>query len=95
MKVGAKVLITTDAFFYAPDGNAYRAVWGTVRSLNDDQSSLGIRTNARSTNWYLLIGNMLIAGCQIHYAIECGYPNTDVIVDDDGKQIMTRIYIAD
>lgn len=67
--VGKTVLITTDHWFYAPDGKTYRAVFGTLRAVLPDSDVLGIKTNARSTNWYLEVGNMVIAGCQIHYAM--------------------------
>ena len=67
--IGKTVLITTDNWFYAPDGKTYRAVFGTLRNVLADSDVLGIKTNARSTNWYLEIGNMVIAGCQIHYAM--------------------------
>lgn len=69
LKIGAKVLVTTDCFFFAPDGRQYRAAFGTVHGIHTDETTLGIRTNARSTNWYAQIGDLLIAGCQIHYAI--------------------------
>lgn len=68
-QIGKKVLINTDQWFCAPDGKQYKAVHGTVRALKSDHEALGIKTNARSTNWYVEIGDMLIAGCQIHYAI--------------------------
>lgn len=67
--IGKTVLITTDHWFYAPDGKTYRAVFGTLRNVLADSDVLGIKTNARSTNWYLEVGNMVIAGCQIHYAM--------------------------
>lgn len=71
-----KYLITTDAFFTAPDGRSYDAVWGEVEVLED--SYLGIKTNRNSSNWYLKVGNednhVLIAGCQIHYAVKCNEP---------------------
>lgn len=70
-------LITTDAWFYAPDGRQYRAVWGNV-TITDD-SVLGIKTNARSSNWFAKVGSeenhVIVAGCQIHYAIKCDKPN--------------------
>jgi len=69
MAIGQTVLITTDHWFYAPDGKTYRAVFGTLRAVLPDSEVLGIKTNARSTNWYLEIGNMVIAGCQTHYAM--------------------------
>lgn len=69
--IGDKLLVTTDNWFIGTDGQEYRAVWGTVNGIFDDKESLGVSTNRNSTNWYLSIGNMLIAGCQIHYAIKC------------------------
>ena len=69
-KIGDKYLITTDAWFHAPDGDQYKAVHGTVNGVLTDSETLGIKTNRGSTNWYVSIGNMVIAGCQIHYAIK-------------------------
>lgn len=70
IEIGSKALITTDNFFLAPDGQTYRAVFGTVKGVYDDKQTLGISTNRHSANWYVEIGNMVIAGCQIHYAIK-------------------------
>jgi len=81
IKPGRKALITTDAWFMAPDGREYRAVFGTVEAVLSDCETLGIKTNARSTNWYVKIGGMLIAGCQIHYAIECESAASGVVSD--------------
>jgi hypothetical protein len=69
--IGSRVLVTVDNWFYAPDGKQYRAVFGTVRAIRSDQEALGIKTNAKSTNWYAEIGNATVAGCQIHYAVRC------------------------
>lgn len=100
-----KYLITTDAWFYAPDGLKYRAVWGNVKIIED--STLGIKTNRMSTNWYVYVGTkekgMVLAGCQIHYAVRCEKkPNTDKVKDftyGDGKSTEyerpTEIYIAE
>ena len=85
--VGKTVLITTDHWFYAPDGKTYRAVFGTLRNVLADSDVLGIKTNARSTNWYLEIGNMVIAGCQIHYAVWAPTCHTgDVAAWKDGGE---------
>lgn len=70
-KIGDKILVTTDQFFFAPDGAQYRAVWGSLVAIESDESTLGIKTNSKSTNWYVQIGSMLIAGCQVHYAVKC------------------------
>ena len=83
MKNG-KYLITTDHWFYGPDGMQYRAVWGNVQIVED--SALGIKTNRNSTNWYAIVGSeekqVILAGCQIHYAMKCeSKPNTEDVLD--------------
>lgn len=70
IRIGTKALIHTDNWFTAPDGRQYQAVFGTVHAVLSSEDTLGVRTNARSTNWYVKIGRMLVAGCQIHYVIE-------------------------
>jgi len=103
INVGDKVLVTTDAWFLAPDGESYRAVFGTVNAILKDEDTLGIKTNSKSTNWYASVGNMLIAGCQIHYAIKTDSVSFDAPtreMEHEGKlftdkQSTTRIYNAD
>lgn len=70
LETGKKYLITTSDWFMAPNGRQYKSVFGTVNSINDADSSLGLKTNRNSTNWYVMVGNMMVAGCQIHYVIE-------------------------
>ncbi len=67
--VGEKALITVDNWFYGPDGRQYRAVFGTVKAVRTAEDSLGVKPNGKSTNWYLEIGKMTLAGCQVHYAL--------------------------
>lgn len=98
-------LISTDNWFYAPDGKQYRSVWGKVKIMND--SFLGTKTNVRSSNWFAKVGSeknhVIIAGCQIHYAIKTDEkPNTDEVIADhlnEGKYVwssrMSHIYIAE
>lgn len=100
--LGEKYVITCDNWFYAPDGQQYRAAFGTVNQILTDEESLGIRTNAKSTNWYVSIGNLLIAGCQIHYAVKtdvCSKEESRVDIEHNGdfKQGLapSRIYFAD
>ena len=97
-----KYLITTDAWFIAPDGLQYKAAWGDIEILSD--SILGVKTNRVSTNWYAKIGSeskhIVVAGCQILYSIRCeARPNTDNVNDQDteGKAFNrhTIIYIAE
>lgn len=85
INIGDWALVTTDNWFIAPDGAQYRAVYGKVRAISGDQETLGIKTNARSTNWYATIGSTLIAGCQIHYAIKTDKCNTDPYEDAEYK----------
>jgi len=93
-----KYLITTDSWFVAPDGLQYRAVYGECKCFND-KDTLGISTNARSANWYVRVGSdeshIIIAGCQIHYAIKpFDRPNEDSTLDYNivnGERIDTLI----
>lgn len=84
MNLEGNYLITTDNWFYGPDGKVYRAVWGDVKIMDD--SLLGIRTNRNSSNWYAFVGSeekgMILAGCQVHYAIRCNEkPNQGKVHD--------------
>lgn len=92
-------LITTDNWFYAPDGESYRAVWGKVTAIQNSEETLGVKTNDRSTNWYVVIGNMIVAGCQIHYAIQAHSvslkpPTKELETGEVIKGPLTRIYNA-
>ena len=69
IEIGKTALVTVDNWFIAPDGKQYKAAFGTVRGCFTAEETLGVKTNAKSTNWYLSIGNLIITGCQIHYAI--------------------------
>lgn len=79
-----KYLITTDAWFYGPDGKQYKGVWGEVRIVSD--AILGIKTNVRSSNWFAKVGtednHVIVAGCQIHYACKSeNKPNVSLTED--------------
>ena len=81
LEVGKTALITTDGWFYGPDGKNYRAVFGTIRAVKSSEEALGVRTNAKSTNWYVEIGCLTLAGCQIHYAVRCDSVSTGPVTD--------------
>lgn len=80
-----KYLITTDNWFYGKDGKKYKSVFGKVEILED--SILGVKTNRNSSNWYAKVGSddsyVIIAGCQIHYAIRCDEVNENKMVEDN------------
>ena len=85
-----KYLITTDSWFIAPDGKQYQAAYGECEVISDN--ILGIKTNARSTNWFVKVGNeknhIIIAGCQIHYAVKCDQPydgKSETWTEKDGE----------
>lgn len=67
--IGDRVLVTTSNWFYAPNGRTYRAAFGTLRSIQTAEQTLGVQPRQPSTNWYAQVGELLIAGCQIHYAV--------------------------
>lgn len=96
---GQNVLVTTNAWFFGPDGKQYRAVWGKV-SIHSDEDTLGIKTNRMSSNWYALVGDgekaMMVAGCQIHYAILCSYkPNTNTTTETRTSDSLGTNYKAE
>lgn len=104
LKEGVKYIISSDAWFFAGDGHQYKAVWGEVTILSDE--ILGIKTNSRSTNWYVRVGtdenHVIIAGCQIHYAVRTDVRPVPIVKDyhiEKGEVIYyehpTNIYIAD
>lgn len=78
IEIGKKALVTTSEWFYAPDGAVYRAVFGTVRGVMSAAETLGIKPKAGDASWFLEIGNMTIAGCQIKYAIRTDKCNDSV-----------------
>ena len=87
IQVGSNCLVTTNNWFSAPDGEQYTAVYGEIKGIIYDYELLGIKTNRHSTNWYLQIGNMTIAGCQIYYAIqtdECSHSPPTREIDHEG-----------
>lgn len=104
IKPGNKYLIHTNEWFHASDGESYHAVFGTVQAVVDAETALGIRSNRNATNWYVAIGDMIVAGCQIHYAMRADSynpaPSENAEIDHDGKRhkvknATSRIYNAD
>lgn len=65
-------MVTTDNWFIGPDGESYKSAWGTC-ILEKMEDVFGFTPSRPSTNWYLKVGSdekqIIIAGCQIHYAI--------------------------
>jgi len=63
---------TTDQWFQGPDGDAYKAVWG-VCAIIRMEDAFGFTPARPSANWFLSGGSednhVIIAGCQIHYAV--------------------------
>lgn len=104
LEIGETALITTEDWFIAPDGKQYKSVFGTVHAVLSSEETLGVKTNARSTNWYVEIGNMTMAGCQIHYAIRCSVADVNFgdategyVFEGKGTEttICSRIYNAE
>lgn len=98
LPLGKKFLLTCDFWFYAPDGKQYRAVFGTIKSISNAEHALGIKVNSRSADWFIEIGNMVIAGCQIHFAIRTDDVNTSSVNEWKNNEVQPRpseIYYAD
>ena len=67
------MLITTEHWFYAPDGRQYKGVYGKANIIQA-KALLGFNPT-HSTNWMLEVGGfdkkIIVMGCQIHYACLC------------------------
>lgn len=55
--IGKKVLVTTDNWFFAPDGIQYRAVYGTLVGIQTSEQALGVKVNARSQDWFMTVAS--------------------------------------
>ena len=66
---GKTALVTTNEWFTAPNGSSYKAVFGTIHGIFLAEKLLGLKSNAKSSNWYLQIGNLTLGGCQISFLI--------------------------
>ena len=91
--INKKVLITTTAFFYAPDGVLYRSVWGTLKGVHQAKDVFGFTPSARHTNWFIEVGKVVITGCQVNYLIECeNKPNTENAKGWDTHEAKPNVY---
>ena len=70
INIGDKILVTTEGWFFAPDGESYKAVYGTLKNLINTEDVLGIKSDKTTAKWALKIGEMIVAGCQIHYMVK-------------------------
>lgn len=97
IKNGEYYLITTDNWFLAPDGNQYKAAWGKCEIITTEEA-FSFKPLRPSTNWFVKCGNIIIGGCQIHYAIECDKkPAIKFGHYESGNKIVeyNNIYIAE
>jgi hypothetical protein len=64
---GQRYLVTTDNWFFAPNGDQYKAAWGKCE-IKNIKEVFGFDPIRPSTNWYLEVGSdskkIIIAGCQ-------------------------------
>ena len=100
-----KMLITFDNWFVAPDGNQYKSAWGLVQ-VYEAKDILNLLPNKQSSNWFIHVGNqergVIVAGCQIHYAVFCperpkdNFKNKTYLDKETGHQFnISKIYIAE
>jgi hypothetical protein len=102
--INKTVLLTSQSWFYAPDGKQYKSVWGTLKGIHEAGKTLGFIPNRSHANWFIEIGNMTIMGCQVLFVVLCDKPEMGPVTDwtyekEGGKAIEyerpTAIYIAD
>jgi hypothetical protein len=68
--INKKVLVTTTNWFYGTDGKQYRALYGTLKAVHQAENVLGFKPDRAHTNWFVEIGSMMIAGCQVLYCLQ-------------------------
>lgn len=73
--IGKKVLVTTQHWFTGKDGLEYKAAYGELKAIHTSQETLGFTPSRQNTNWFIEIGSIVIAGCQVLYLIDCPDPN--------------------
>lgn len=79
--IGHKVLITSTSWFFAPDGRQYRAVFGVLVAIHTSQDTLGFTPSRTHTNWYVQVGNVTIAGCQVLQCVKTDECDTGAVED--------------
>lgn len=91
IEIGQKALVTFDNWFIAPDGKQYRAAFGTVKAVRTAEQTLGVRPNPKSMNWFLELGCLTVAGCQIHYAVRADVCNFEPVEEWRPTDAGTRL----
>lgn len=82
--INKKVLLTTTNWFYGTDGKQYRAVYGTLKNLHQAEAVLGFKPDRAHTNWFVEIGSMMIAGCQVLYCLQLDFqPNLENVTEQN------------
>jgi len=69
--IGQNVMMTCSEWFYGPDCQSYKVVWGKLKSIVNVSEHLGFQPNRPNANWVYEIGNMIIYGCQVKYIVLC------------------------
>lgn len=99
-RIGKKVLVTTSDWFYAPDGLEYKAVFGTLKAIEESSKIVGFNTTrGHYANWVYTIGNLVVMGCQVQYIVYTDEVNSTQMVSDWHSdhgviQRPNRIYIT-
>ena len=92
VKLDTKYLLTCKEWFYAPDGEQYRAVHGTVSEIINDEG-----------NKYIVIGNVCVKWHNVDCAVMTEFvsfkaPTREIDYDGESRVVKcdrTRIYNAD
>lgn len=85
---GMLALVTTDEWFFAPDGQEYRGAFGPCHIVKAEDL-MGFRPK-NSADWFLQVGYgdkaVLLAGCRVHYAaMATAMPKVRAIYDATGR----------
>ncbi len=85
--IGKKVILTSTSWFLAPDGLQYKGAFGTLKAIHTSQETLGFTPSRSHTNWYIEIGNLHIAGCQVLQMVKSDICNLSSCVDSTTERV--------
>jgi hypothetical protein len=100
---GSRVLITTDEFFCAPDGNFYRCIYGRAW-IHKFEEALGFKPQGHA-NWMVRIcrdedneNGVTLAGCRVNYFVKMDTPPNIIfsnqVATNNGLLFYPNIYIV-
>ena len=88
--INKPVLITLKDWFYAPNGEQYRAVFGIFKGVQKTEYFLGVPKDRSHANWFFKVGSMSVPGCLFANLIETEEVNLGTALAQGDKEDTVR-----